>query len=185
MWLNRLPEREEIEHNLRRFPMRARTEKAHEKLIDQIKKIMHPSVRRYLNIFSIHGRLNMKQSIFHAIFKGIAYPAPPSLDAHVSPSLSSLRSTRTVQDPSGSVQHLGLSGQNISESQPTRMGNQVELLRSSCRLAHRSAIHDREDRRSHSPNTRASSRRSGLCSQSCSNRRSTKTGRRSSTTSFA
>ncbi|UJR23620.1 hypothetical protein I4U23_026606 [Adineta vaga] len=65
----RLPDQDEIEHNLRRFPMRARTEKEHRKLIDQISEIMHPSVRRYLNVFRIHNELNMKQSIFHAIFK--------------------------------------------------------------------------------------------------------------------
>ncbi|CAF0820629.1 unnamed protein product [Adineta steineri] len=65
----RVPEQDEIEHNLRRFPMRARTEKEHKRLIDQIKEIMHPSVRRYLNVFRNNSELNMKQTIFHAIFK--------------------------------------------------------------------------------------------------------------------
>ncbi|CAF4358695.1 unnamed protein product, partial [Adineta steineri] len=60
----RVPEQDEIEHNLRRFPMRARTEKEHKRLIDQIKEIMHPSVRRYLNVFRNNSELNMKQTIF-------------------------------------------------------------------------------------------------------------------------
>ncbi len=68
-----MPEENEIEHNLRRFPMRTRSEKKHNKLIEQIKEIMHPDLRRYLTVFRINSELNMKQTIFHAIFKGREY----------------------------------------------------------------------------------------------------------------
>ena len=66
----RLPEQNEIEHNLRRFPMRTRTEKQHRKLIEQIREIMDPDGRRYLTVFRINSELNLKQTICHAIFKG-------------------------------------------------------------------------------------------------------------------
>jgi hypothetical protein len=53
--------------------MRTRTEKEHKKLMDQIKEIMRPDRRRYLTVFRINNELNMKQTIFHAIFKGKKY----------------------------------------------------------------------------------------------------------------
>jgi hypothetical protein len=71
--LARLPEQDEIEHNLRRFPMRERTEKEHRKLIEQIREIMHPDGRRYLTVFGINSELNLKQTIYDAIFKGKNY----------------------------------------------------------------------------------------------------------------
>jgi hypothetical protein len=69
----RLPEQYEIEHNLRRFPMRTRTEKEHNKLIEQIREIMHPDRRRYLTVFRIDSDLNLKQTMCYAIFKGKNY----------------------------------------------------------------------------------------------------------------
>jgi hypothetical protein len=50
--------------------MRARTEEQHKELIEQIREIMHPDRRRYLTVFRINSELNLKQTIFHAIFKG-------------------------------------------------------------------------------------------------------------------
>jgi hypothetical protein len=50
--------------------MRTRAEKEHTKLIEQIREIMHPDHRRYLTVFRIDSELNLKQTIFHAIFKG-------------------------------------------------------------------------------------------------------------------
>jgi hypothetical protein len=69
-FISRMPSTDEIEHNLQRFPMRARTKEEHEKQIDQIKEIMRPEQRRYLTVLSPSDELNMKQTIFHAIFKG-------------------------------------------------------------------------------------------------------------------
>lgn len=71
--LFRLPEQNEIEHNLKRFPMRPTTEKDYKELIEQIKEIMHPDRRTYLTVFRINTELNLKQTIFHAIFKGKRY----------------------------------------------------------------------------------------------------------------
>jgi hypothetical protein len=68
--LFRLPEQNEIEHNLRRFPMRTRTEKEHRKLIEQIREIMHSDRRQYLTVFRINSERNLKQTIYHAIFRG-------------------------------------------------------------------------------------------------------------------
>jgi hypothetical protein len=48
--------------------MRTRAEKEHTKLIEQIREIMHPDHRRYLTVFRIDSELNLKQTIFHAIF---------------------------------------------------------------------------------------------------------------------
>ncbi len=72
-FLSRLPEPDEIEHNLRRFPMRARTEKEQKKLIEQIREIMHPDQRRYLTVFRINSDLNLKQTMCYAIVKGKKY----------------------------------------------------------------------------------------------------------------
>ena len=66
----RSPSKEEIEHNLRRFPMSPRTEKDHMNLMEQIEKIMHPKGRRYLTVFRVNSELNLNQTIWHAIFKG-------------------------------------------------------------------------------------------------------------------
>lgn len=50
--------------------MRTRTQKEHEKLIEQIREIMYPDDRRYLTVFRINSELNLKQTMCHAIFKG-------------------------------------------------------------------------------------------------------------------
>jgi hypothetical protein len=50
--------------------MRTRTKKEYQNLIEQIKEIMHPDHRRYLTVFRINSELNLKQTIFHAVFKG-------------------------------------------------------------------------------------------------------------------
>jgi hypothetical protein len=50
--------------------MRTRTEKEHRKLMEQIRAIMDPNERRYLSVFRINSELNLKQTIYHAIFKG-------------------------------------------------------------------------------------------------------------------
>lgn len=60
----------EIEHNLRRFPMRTRTDEEDAKLIEEIREIMHPGCRKYLTVFRINSDLNLKQTVCHAIFKG-------------------------------------------------------------------------------------------------------------------
>ncbi len=65
-----MPKQDEIEHNLRRFPMRTRTKEEHKNLMDQITRILHPDGRRYLTVFRINGELNLKQTICHAIIKG-------------------------------------------------------------------------------------------------------------------
>ena len=50
--------------------MRTRTEKEHRKLIEQIREIMHADRRRYLTVFRINSELNLKQTIYRAIFRG-------------------------------------------------------------------------------------------------------------------
>ncbi len=53
--------------------MRPRTEKEHRNLIEQIRQIMHPDRRRYLSVFRINSELNLKQTVYDAIFKGKKY----------------------------------------------------------------------------------------------------------------
>jgi hypothetical protein len=53
--------------------MRTRTRSEHEKLMEQISEIMNPDGRRYLTVFHINSELNLKQTIYHAIFKGEIY----------------------------------------------------------------------------------------------------------------
>lgn len=54
--------------------MGPRTEKDDANLIEQIKKIMDPVARRYLTVFRVNGERNLKQTIWHAIFKGTPIP---------------------------------------------------------------------------------------------------------------
>lgn len=68
-----MPNRDEIEHNLRRFPMRARTDAEHQQHIKQIQAILDPANRMYLTVYRMKNELNLKQTILHAVFKGMTH----------------------------------------------------------------------------------------------------------------
>ena len=53
-----------------RFPLRNMTQEENKKLIECIEKIMDPTKRMYLTVFSIQSGLDLKQTTLHAIFKG-------------------------------------------------------------------------------------------------------------------
>ena len=50
--------------------MGPRMKKDYANVVEQIKKIMDPVARRYLTVFRVNSERNLKQTIWHAIFKG-------------------------------------------------------------------------------------------------------------------
>lgn len=58
--------------------MSPRTNKDHISLVEQIEKIMNPNGRRYLTVFRVNSELSLRQTIWHAIFKGkhFSYQVP-------------------------------------------------------------------------------------------------------------
>ncbi|CAF4144077.1 unnamed protein product [Rotaria magnacalcarata] len=127
----RKPERHEIEHNLLRFPMRARTEKEQQQQIDQIGKIMDPNNRMYLTKPKLLAKL-FKQALdgdrppFIDFFLRINYDPRRTLDfLEKEKSLANIQNYECVESTTDvhSNINIGASIQKI----PISYQNQVKL----------------------------------------------------------